>query len=91
MHRHRTQLKTTLFFLLLALPMVFVSAEEAEEKEFETLPKQLSSEESESEKSKDGNNCVMVCERYGKDCVINPRTGTKKCRRTCKEMGQECF
>ncbi|MDX1519693.1 MAG: hypothetical protein R3318_06175 [Gammaproteobacteria bacterium] len=35
--------------------------------------------------------CMMVCERWGEDCVINPRTGAKKCRRMCKKLTQECF
>ncbi|MCG8449692.1 MAG: hypothetical protein MI725_08940 [Pirellulales bacterium] len=35
--------------------------------------------------------CMMVCERWGEDCVINPRTGVRKCRRVCKKLTQECF
>lgn len=35
--------------------------------------------------------CMMVCEQWGEDCVINPSTGTRKCRRTCKQLTQECF
>ena len=35
--------------------------------------------------------CMTVCEKWGEDCVINPRTGTRKCRRTCKKLTQECF
>jgi hypothetical protein len=35
--------------------------------------------------------CMMVCEKWGEDCVINPSTGTRKCRRTCKQLTQECF
>lgn len=35
--------------------------------------------------------CMTVCETWGEDCVINPRTGTRKCRRTCKKLTQECF
>lgn len=46
----------------------------------------------EADKSEDGKKkCMMVCERWGEDCVINPRTGTRKCRRTCKQLTQECF
>ena len=35
--------------------------------------------------------CLTVCERWGEDCMINPRTGSRNCRRVCKELGQECF
>ena len=91
MDLHRLHLKYLLFFFLILSPLLFVSAEEGNEKDFEALPSQLNSQDLKAENSGDGKNCVMVCERWGKDCVINPRTGTKKCRRTCKEMGQECF
>jgi len=35
--------------------------------------------------------CVTVCDEWGKDCIINPRTGTRKCRRMCKSFGKECI
>lgn len=35
--------------------------------------------------------CVTVCDKWGKDCVINPNTGVRKCRRTCKSFGKECI
>jgi len=35
--------------------------------------------------------CVTVCDEWGKNCIINPRTGTRKCRRMCKSFGKECF
>ena len=35
--------------------------------------------------------CVTVCEKWGKDCIINPKTGQRKCRRMCKSFGQECL
>lgn len=35
--------------------------------------------------------CMMVCEKWGEDCIINSRTGQKKCRRVCKQMAQHCF
>ncbi len=35
--------------------------------------------------------CVTVCDKWGKDCIINPRTGTRKCRRMCKSFGKECI
>ena len=34
--------------------------------------------------------CVSVCNEWGKDCIISPRTGTRKCRRMCKSFGKEC-
>jgi len=35
--------------------------------------------------------CVTVCDEWGNDCIINPSTGTRKCRRMCKSFGKECF
>ncbi len=35
--------------------------------------------------------CVTVCDKWGENCTINPRTGQKKCRRICKSFGQECL
>ena len=35
--------------------------------------------------------CVTVCDTWGENCVINPRTGTRKCRRICKSFGKECI
>jgi hypothetical protein len=35
--------------------------------------------------------CMTVCDRWGEDCIINPRTGSRKCRRVCKSFTEECF
>jgi len=35
--------------------------------------------------------CVTVCDEWGKDCIINPKTGTRECRRMCKSFGKECI
>ena len=35
--------------------------------------------------------CLTVCKKWGEDCIINPRTGARNCRRTCKDFGKECF
>lgn len=35
--------------------------------------------------------CVTVCDRWGEDCILNPRTGSRKCRRVCKSFAEECF
>ena len=35
--------------------------------------------------------CVTVCDEWGRDCIINPKTGQRKCRRMCKLFGQECL
>jgi hypothetical protein len=35
--------------------------------------------------------CLTICKKWGEDCIINPRTGNRDCRRTCKELGEECF
>lgn len=39
---------------------------------------------------KAGKKCMTVCNRWGKDCIIDPNRG-RQCRRTCKEFGEECF
>ncbi len=50
----------------------------------ESLDKAEASEQAEKK-------CMTVCEKWGEDCVINPRTGARKCRRMCKKLAQECF
>ena len=35
--------------------------------------------------------CVTVCDRWGEDCILNPRTGSRNCRRVCKSFAEECF
>ena len=35
--------------------------------------------------------CMTVCDKWGEDCIINPRTGSRKCRRVCKSFTEECF
>ena len=35
--------------------------------------------------------CVTVCDEWGRDCIVNPRTGARKCRRMCKAFAQECI
>lgn len=35
--------------------------------------------------------CMTVCDQWGEDCIINPRTGSRKCRRVCKSFTEECF
>ena len=35
--------------------------------------------------------CLTICKKWGEDCIINPRTGARNCRRTCKDFGKECF
>jgi len=35
--------------------------------------------------------CVTVCDKWGENCIINPRTGQRNCRRMCKSFGQECI
>ncbi len=39
----------------------------------------------------DDKKCLTVCDRWGEDCLINPRTGSRKCRRVCKSFTEECF
>ena len=35
--------------------------------------------------------CMTVCDEWGKNCIINPRTGSRKCRRVCKSFVKGCF
>lgn len=35
--------------------------------------------------------CMTICAKWGEDCIINPRTGSRKCRRVCKSFTEECF
>jgi len=35
--------------------------------------------------------CMTVCDRWGEDCILNPSTGNRKCRRVCKSFAEQCF
>ncbi len=35
--------------------------------------------------------CLTVCDKWGEDCILNPRTGSRNCRRVCKSFAEECF
>ena len=35
--------------------------------------------------------CITICQKWGEACSINPRTGNRKCRRVCKQLGKECI
>ena len=35
--------------------------------------------------------CLTVCKEWGENCVMNPRTGNRQCRKTCKQLGKECI
>ena len=35
--------------------------------------------------------CITVCDKWGEDCIVNPRTGSRNCRRVCKSFTEECF
>lgn len=35
--------------------------------------------------------CMKVCKKWGETCIIDPRTGVRKCRRSCEQFGVECF
>ena len=43
------------------------------------------------DQSKENKQCLNVCKKWGENCMVNPRTGARECRRTCKEFGVECF
>ncbi|MEX2516802.1 MAG: hypothetical protein WD572_07845 [Gammaproteobacteria bacterium] len=52
------------------------------------IPQQLQGEQSGQQVDKQ---CMKVCVRWGEDCIIDPVVGTRKCRRSCKEFGEQCF
>ena len=35
--------------------------------------------------------CMTVCDQWGKNCIVNPKTGSRKCRRVCKSYARGCF
>lgn len=43
------------------------------------------------ENDKSEKKCLNICRKWGEECIINPRTGARNCRRTCKDFGMECF
>ena len=44
-----------------------------------------------SDEKSDEKKCVTVCDQWGQDCIVNPKTGSRKCRRVCKSFTEECF
>ena len=42
-------------------------------------------------KAKEDKKCYTVCDRWGEDCILNPSTGSRKCRRVCKSFAEQCF
>ena len=42
-------------------------------------------------KTAEDKKCMTICDKWGEDCLINPRTGGRKCRRVCKSFTEECF
>ena len=41
--------------------------------------------------NKEEKKCVTVCDKWGEDCILNPSTGSRKCRRVCKSFAEQCF
>ncbi len=90
MNSNKSNIATVLFALLLA---VFycgaVIADEATKPANDQIPSGTlvipGDEESGVEKI-----CVTVCDKWGESCMINPRTGSRKCRRVCKRLGEDC-
>ncbi len=35
--------------------------------------------------------CLTVCKEWGENCILNPSTGSRKCRRVCQSFIEECF
>jgi len=77
------------FLLMFATATVF--AGEAEKDTDSGIPIGEVVQPGETGEQQEDKKCLTICERWGKDCIINPRTGNRKCRRICKEFGQECF
>ena len=79
------------FFMLLILSTTpyIVAAESGEQQKTEPLDSALIIPGDDSEKSE--KKCMTVCEKWGEACSINPRTGNRRCRRVCKQLGKECI
>lgn len=43
-----------------------------------------------AKKDTEGENCQWACQRWGKNCTIDSRTGKYKCKRTCQKFGKIC-
>ncbi len=35
--------------------------------------------------------CMVICEQWANDCVIDTKNGAQNCRQVCQQFGQECF
>ena len=68
---------------------LFLLAENTQDTKTEPEPGALVIPGEESDKV--DKKCLTVCKKWGEDCIINPRTGARNCRRTCKDFGKECF
>ena len=51
----------------------------------------IEQEEAQVNEQVESKQCVMVCDKWGKDCIINPVTGRQRCKRVCKSLGEECW
>ena len=81
-------------YLILSLLCCIISAE-AEERLPHTLSAsevqinpQMQTKASLQVAEQKGKRCMMVCEEWGEDCVVNPNTGQKDCRRVCVRFGK---
>ena len=74
-------------FLLIALPVY--AEEENEPRSVKPLDGELVLPD-DYNKAED-KKCVTVCDRWGEDCILNPSTGSRKCRRVCKSFAEQCF
>lgn len=85
--------RNNLFALLLSVLTLLAVSAMAEEKPVDRSVKPLDGElllPDDYNKSED-KKCVTVCDRWGEDCILNPSTGSRKCRRVCKSFAEQCF
>ena len=87
-HKLIKSLLTTLIIFLLSTSTIVFSEEESE-RSVKPLDGELVLPDDYNKA--DDKKCMTVCDQWGEDCIINPRTGTRKCRRVCKSFTEECF
>lgn len=84
---------TTSLFMVLVMFLLSVSSPVSSEEESDRSVKQIDGElilpddYNKAEEKK----CMTICDKWGEDCIVNPSTGSRKCRRVCKSFTEECF
>lgn len=80
----------TLLMLISLSVSLPVFSEEDKKRSVKPLDGELVLPDDYNKKAED-KKCVTVCDRWGEDCILNPSTGSRKCRRVCKSFAEQCF